>query len=143
RVLQEGDEVAGFRVLRAPGHTPGHICLFREEDRVAIVGDVLNGMNLATTWPGLHEPPPFFCTDVAENRRSILRLAELNPRLLCFGHGPPLRDMEKFDRFLQRLFGSHSASCGVERKLGVSRVIAAVDPPDTSPDRDATSQESI
>ena len=103
RVLKEGDELAGFRVFHAPGHTPGHICLFREEDRVAIVGDVLNGMNLATTWPGLHEPPSFFCTDVAENRRSIRRLAELKPRLMCFGHGPPLREMEKFDRFLQRL----------------------------------------
>jgi hydroxyacylglutathione hydrolase len=103
RVLQEGDEVADFRVIHAPGHTPGHVILFRNDDRVAIVGDVLNGMNLATTWPGLHEPPSFFCTDVAENRRSIRRLAELEPRLLCFGHGPPLSDMKKFDRFLGRL----------------------------------------
>src|SRR5512135_470923 len=102
RVLQEGDEVAGFRVAHAPGHTPGHIVLFRDEDRVAIVGDVLNGMNLATAWPGLHEPPVFFCTDVTENRRSIRRLAELEPRLLCFGHGPPLSDMKKFDRFLKQ-----------------------------------------
>jgi hydroxyacylglutathione hydrolase len=103
RVLQEGDELGGFRVFHAPGHTPGHIFLFREEDRVAIVGDVLNGMNLATTWPGLHEPPALFCTDARANRRSIRRLAELEPRLLCFGHGPPLRDMRKFDRFLQRV----------------------------------------
>jgi glyoxylase-like metal-dependent hydrolase (beta-lactamase superfamily II) len=95
--------VAGFRVVHAPGHTPGHVILFREADRVAVVGDVLNGMSLATGWPGLHEPPGFFCTDVAENRRSIRRLAELGPRLLCFGHGPPLRDMGKFDRFLKRL----------------------------------------
>src|SRR6185437_16612330 len=57
RVLQEGDEIAGFRIVHAPGHTRGHVILFREDDRVAIVGDVLNGMNLATTWPGLHEPP--------------------------------------------------------------------------------------
>lgn len=103
RVLQEGDEVAGFRVVHAPGHTPGHVILFRETDRVAIVGDVLNGMNLATAWPGLHEPPAFFSTDPSENRRSIRRLAELQPRLLCFGHGPPLADMKKFDRFMKRL----------------------------------------
>jgi hydroxyacylglutathione hydrolase len=103
RVLQEGDELAGFRVYHTPGHTPGHVMLFRESDRVAIVGDVLNGMNLATTWPGLHEPPRFFCTDANENRQSIRRLAELEPRLLCFGHGPPLRDMKRFDRFLKRL----------------------------------------
>ncbi len=101
RVLQDGDEIAGFRVVHTPGHTPGQIILFRDDDRVAIVGDVLNGMNMATTWPGLHEPPGFFCTDVAENRRSIRRLAELEPRLLCFGHGPPLNDMNTFDRFLR------------------------------------------
>ena len=102
RILHEGDEIAGFRVVHAPGHTPGHIILFRDEDRVAMVGDVLNGMNMATSWPGLHEPPGFFTVDAAENRRSIRRLAELGPRLLCFGHGPPLYDMKIFDRFLKR-----------------------------------------
>lgn len=102
-VLREGDEVAGFRVVHTPGHTPGHITLFRDEDRMAIVGDVLNNMNLLTAWPGLHEPPPIFCTDAAENRRSIRRVAELEPRILCFGHGPPLRDMTKLDRFLEGL----------------------------------------
>ncbi|MGE0609166.1 MAG: MBL fold metallo-hydrolase [Pirellulales bacterium] len=103
RVLQEGDDVAGFRVIAAPGHTPGHIILFRDDDKVAIVGDVLNGMNLLTAWPGIHEPPGFFCTDVAENRRSIRKLAALEPRLVCFGHGPPLRDRTKLDRFVERL----------------------------------------
>ncbi len=103
RRLKDGDELASFRVVHAPGHTPGHIILFREDDRIAIVGDVLNGMNLATTWPGLHEPPAFFCTDASENRQSIRKLAELEPRLLCFGHGPPLSDMKKFDRFLERI----------------------------------------
>ena len=103
RVLHEGDEIAGFRVIHTPGHTPGQIVLFREEGRVAIVGDVLNGMNLATGWPGLYEPPAFLCSDVAQNRRSIRRLAELEPRLLCFGHGPPLRDMTKLDRLLKKL----------------------------------------
>lgn len=103
RVLEEGDELADFRVVHTPGHTAGHIVLFREADRVAIVGDVLNGMNLATTWPGLHEPPAFFSIDPSENRRSIRRLADLRPRLLCFGHGPPLIDMKKFERFVKRV----------------------------------------
>ena len=29
----------GFRWIHTPGHTPGHISLFREEDRALIVGD--------------------------------------------------------------------------------------------------------
>ena len=103
RVLHEGDEVAGFRVVHAPGHTPGHMILFREEDRVAVVGDLMSSMNLTLTWPGLHEPPALFCTDKTENRRSIRKLAELEPSLFCFGHGPPLSDMNRFDRFLKRL----------------------------------------
>ena len=103
RILQEGEEVGGFRVIHAPGHTPGHVILFREGDRVAVIGDLMSSMNLALTWRGLREPPALFCTDQQENRRSIRRLAELEPRLLCFGHGPPLSDMKKFDRFLKRL----------------------------------------
>jgi hydroxyacylglutathione hydrolase len=103
RVLHAGDEIAGFRVVHAPGHTPGHVILFRDDDRTAIVGDVLFGMSLLTAWPGLHEPPGFFCTSATDNRRSIRRLAELQPRLICFGHGPPLRDMGKLDHFVKRL----------------------------------------
>jgi glyoxylase-like metal-dependent hydrolase (beta-lactamase superfamily II) len=103
RVLRDGEEVGGFRVVHAPGHTPGHVMFFREVDRAAVVGDMLNGMSLATGLSGLHEPPAAFCTDPAENRRSILTLAELGPSLLCFGHGPPLRAMGVFERFLERL----------------------------------------
>ncbi|MBX9654069.1 MBL fold metallo-hydrolase [bacterium] len=103
RVLREGDEIAGFQVVDAPGHTPGHVIYFRRQDRVAIVGDVLNGMNLLTTWPGLHEPPPFFTWDIASNRRSIRKLAALEPEVLLFGHGPPCRDPRKLQKLVERL----------------------------------------
>src|SRR5215217_5434128 len=96
RVLQEVDEVEGFRVVHAPGHTPGHILLFRESDRVAVVVDLMSSMNLTLTWRGLGEPPALFCTDKMKNRCSIRRLAELKPKLLCFGHGPTLTDMNRF-----------------------------------------------
>jgi glyoxylase-like metal-dependent hydrolase (beta-lactamase superfamily II) len=99
RVLREGDEVAGFRVVHTPGHTPGHIVLFRDADRVAVAGDLLNNFPTLTGGPVLTEPPLLFSADPAENRRSILRLAELRPSLVCFGHGAPLRD----PRALQRL----------------------------------------
>ncbi len=37
--VQEGDEVAGFRVIDLPGHAPGLIGLYRESDRLALVSD--------------------------------------------------------------------------------------------------------
>ena len=113
RVLREGDEVAGFRVIAAPGHTPGQVMFFRESDRVAIVGDVLNHMHLVTMRTGLHEPPRLFTADAAENRRSIRRLVELSPRLVCFGHGPPLRDVSRLERFVE------SATQGALRDPGL------------------------
>ncbi len=99
RRLQEGDEVAGFTVLHAPGHTIGHVALWREADRVLIAGDVLNGMRLATGRRGLHEPPAAFSADPARNRESVRRLAGLRPALVCFGHGPPHRDPDALSRF--------------------------------------------
>jgi glyoxylase-like metal-dependent hydrolase (beta-lactamase superfamily II) len=92
RALVEGDDVAGFTVLEVPGHSRGHVAYWRESDRVLILGDVLNGMNLITGRRGLQEPPVMFTPDPARNRVSIRRLAALRPSLTCFGHGPPLRD---------------------------------------------------
>ena len=103
RRLREGDEVAGFTVLDTPGHTAGHVTFWRESDRTMVAGDVLNGMNLLTAIPGLHEPPRAFTLDPKRNRESARRLAELEPALVCFGHGPPLRDAAKLAAFLARL----------------------------------------
>lgn len=101
--LKEGDEVAGFTVLETPGHTRGHVALWRERDRVLILGDVLNNMNLMTGVPGLHEPPAMFAVDPAQNRASARRLAALRPALVCFGHGGPLRDPDELAEFVAGL----------------------------------------
>jgi hydroxyacylglutathione hydrolase len=103
RVLHDGDEIAGFRVVHTPGHTAGHVIYFRESDRVAIAGDVLRNINPLTGKVGLDEPPGAFTLDREENRRSIRKLAQLRPSLVCFGHGPVLRDMEQLDRFVDQL----------------------------------------
>jgi hydroxyacylglutathione hydrolase len=101
--LHEGDEVAGFRVLDVPGHSPGHVAYWRESDRVLILGDVLNNMDVITGRPGLHEPKWFFTSDPDINRRSAKKLASLEPRLVLFGHGAPLRDTRKFVEFVHAL----------------------------------------
>lgn len=103
RALDEGDEVAGFTVLESPGHSPGQVAYWRESDRVLILGDVLNNMNVLTGRPGLNEPPEVFTPDPPRNRVSARRLAELRPRLTCFGHGAPLRDPGKLVDFVDRM----------------------------------------
>ena len=92
RALVEGDEVAGFTVLDAPGHSPGHIALWRESDRVLVGGDVF------FNFPRLGPPPKLLTVDPERNRASMRRLAELRPALALFGHGPPVRDPEKLLR---------------------------------------------
>jgi hydroxyacylglutathione hydrolase len=103
RMLREGDEVAGFTVLEVPGHSAGHVAYWRESDRVLILGDVLTNMDVLTGIPGLHEPRWFLTPDPAQNRRSAKRLAPLEPELVCFGHGAPLRDTRKFVDFIRKL----------------------------------------
>jgi hydroxyacylglutathione hydrolase len=103
RALVEGDELAGFTVLETPGHSRGHLAYWRESDRVLILGDVLNNVNVRTGIPGLHEPPDVFTPDPVRNRVSARRLAELRPRLTCFGHGAPLRDPGKLADFAARM----------------------------------------
>lgn len=103
RVLAEGDEIAGFRVVHAPGHSPGEVIFFRDSDGVAICGDVIRSMSYATGRFKLSEPPDFFNADSAENRRSIRKLAELNPSLILPGHGREVADMAAFKRFVTAL----------------------------------------
>lgn len=103
RVLREGDEVAGFRVVHAPGHAPGEVVFFRDSDRVAICGDVIRNISYLTLRTRLAEPPDDLTPDPAENRRSIRKLAALEPTLILPGHGPPVTDIAAFERFASRL----------------------------------------
>jgi hydroxyacylglutathione hydrolase len=85
RRLKEGDEVAGFTVLDTPGHSPGHISFWREEDGTLICGDVF--------WNILRLGPPAdpVTVDPKQNEESMERLRRLEPNLTLFGHGPPRR----------------------------------------------------
>jgi hydroxyacylglutathione hydrolase len=103
RVLGEGDEVAGFRVVHAPGHATGEVVYFRDSDRVAICGDVVRNMSFLTGLPGIRQPPDEMTYDPVENRRSIHKLAALEPSLILPGHGPAITDMAAFGRFVAAL----------------------------------------
>jgi hydroxyacylglutathione hydrolase len=103
RQLREGDDVAGFRVLDTPGHSPGHVSYWRESDRTLVCGDVFFNLNPLTLKRGLREPPRLLTHDPALNRESARRLGRLRPALVLFGHGPPHRDTESFARFPESL----------------------------------------
>ncbi len=103
RVLRHGDEIAGFRVLETPGHAPSHLSFWREADGVLICGDVIANHGSRGGDPRLSEPTPIYTPSPPRNRESARRLAALRPRVVCFGHGPPLFDTQIFIDFVKGL----------------------------------------
>lgn len=103
--MGEGDAVGSFTVVEAPGHTPGHLALWREGDGALVLGDVLFHRNPVTLRAGLAEPFRSATADAARNRDSARKLAELGPSVICFGHGPPLRDGQLFGDYVAGLPG--------------------------------------
>jgi glyoxylase-like metal-dependent hydrolase (beta-lactamase superfamily II) len=88
--LTPGDLVAGFEVVDFPGHTPGQIGLWRGSDRTVLCADVMRSMSFYTGLPQLGEMPSHFTCDVPQARRSIQKLAALEPETVLFGHGRPM-----------------------------------------------------
>lgn len=98
----------GWRWIATPGHTPGHISLFRESDRVLIAGDAFTTVRqeslaeVITQHQEVHGPPAYFTMDWHQAWDSIKKLAELKPSLVIAGHGQPMSG-EKLTRELERL----------------------------------------
>ena len=89
--VNEGDQVAGFRVVELPGHAPGLIGLFRESDRLALVSDCVYTVDLQTGIRGAPRVPhPAFDADVEQARDSIRKLAGLEPSAAWPGHANPV-----------------------------------------------------
>jgi glyoxylase-like metal-dependent hydrolase (beta-lactamase superfamily II) len=83
--------------VHTPGHTAGHVSLFRRDDRVLVAGDAVTTtkqesvLAVATQRPDLHGPPAYFTIDWDAARESVWHLASLQPEVLATGHGVPLR----------------------------------------------------
>lgn len=82
-----------WRWLHTPGHTPGHVSLYRETDGVLLAADAFATMNL-DSWAAyftrkreLSRPSPPFTFDWATTRRSVEKLADLEPKVVAAGHG--------------------------------------------------------
>lgn len=104
RRLNEGDDVAGFTVHHLPGHTRGSIALLRHSDGIMLAGDVINSNDYLTGMiTVIREPPRTFSESPAQNRAAIRQLWKLKPSMVCPGHGAPVRDMRKLERFVSRM----------------------------------------
>ena len=93
--VEEGDEVAGFKVIHFPGHAPGLIGLWRESDRVALVSDVVYFVDSARLRPlpdgEASVPHPAWAWDHQRAKESLRKLAALKPKVVAAGHEHPLR----------------------------------------------------
>lgn len=87
----------GWIWVHTPGHTPGHISLFREVDRLLLTGDAMatldqdSAMEMFAKNPRLSVPPAPLTADWRSARESVRKLAILEPWALAAGHGLALR----------------------------------------------------
>ena len=76
-----------------PGHSPGHISLFRASDRTLIAGDAFvtvdvdNAIDFLLQKPELNRPPAPATPDYESAQDSVRRLSELEPLTVACGHG--------------------------------------------------------
>ena len=88
--VEEGDDVAGFKVIALPGHAPGQIGLWRESDRLALVSDCFYTLDIWGRDSEPHVPFPVYNYDTDQARASMRKLAELEPAAAWPGHAKPL-----------------------------------------------------
>ncbi len=77
--------IAGLRVVPTPGHTPGHVCFWHEEDGALLSGDALV---VDAGEPAL--PAESLSHDARRARASLAALRGLPLRHLLPGHGAPI-----------------------------------------------------
>lgn len=82
--LEDGDRVGPVEVLHMPGYSPGHLAFYWPERRVLFAGDAV------CTWPSFGAGWPALNLNLAQHRRSISRMANLDVRAVGVGHGDPL-----------------------------------------------------
>ena len=90
----------GWRWLHTPGHSVGHVSLWRESDRILIAGDAVvttapeSVYATITQAPEMHGPPRYYTVDWNAARASVEALAKLEPEILVAGHGRAMQGAE-------------------------------------------------
>ena len=88
----------GLRVIHAPGHTPGSICLFLERDGVIFTGDTILSDG-KTFFPSMFYP----CSNPQHYHRSLEGLKGTKFQTACSGHGRPMigKASEQLERLIE------------------------------------------
>ncbi|MBA4493509.1 MBL fold metallo-hydrolase [Paenactinomyces guangxiensis] len=100
--------MSGWRWIHTPGHTPGHISLFRETDRSLIAGDAFVTVKQESLYKvfiqnqEINGPPRYLTTDWQAAWESVKRLEALKPSQVVTGHGIPMAG-EQLRSGLERL----------------------------------------
>ena len=86
----------GWKWFHTPGHTPGHISLFREEDKTLIAGDAFvttkseSALLTMLQTQIVSGPPAYGTTDWVAAYNSVKTLLLLQPETAATGHGKPM-----------------------------------------------------
>lgn len=100
--------LSGFRWIHTPGHSPGHVSFFREEDRALIAGDAFVTVKQDSLYKVFTQeleitgPPRYLTTDWKAAKQSVIKLEALQPAAAITGHGVPITG-EVLSDGLQRL----------------------------------------
>ncbi|NOU70762.1 MBL fold metallo-hydrolase [Paenibacillus sp. LMG 31458] len=100
--------LTGWQWIHTPGHTPGHISLFRAKDGSLIAGDAFVTVKqeslykLFTQEQEISGPPKYSTTDWQAAWDSVRKLQDLHPYLAITGHGKAMNG-EELSRELGRL----------------------------------------
>jgi glyoxylase-like metal-dependent hydrolase (beta-lactamase superfamily II) len=103
QALPENNDVpflSGWKYIHTPGHAPGHVSLFREEDRVLIAGDAFvttkqeSLSSVISQKLELSGPPSYFTYDWEAAESSVKELERLRPEIVATGHGKPFSGKE-------------------------------------------------
>ena len=94
--LPDDNSVPGmpeWQWIHTPGHTPGHISLFRESDGVLVAGDAVVTTKQESVFSVMSQkkilsgPPKYFTPDWGSAARTVKELAALEPNVIVSGHG--------------------------------------------------------
>ncbi|MBT2758355.1 MBL fold metallo-hydrolase [Mesobacillus foraminis] len=86
----------GFRWVHTPGHSPGHVSLFRDSDRALIAGDAFVTVKQESLYKVLTQqqeisgPPRYLTPDWKAAWDSVKKLEALKPFVAITGHGAPM-----------------------------------------------------